>query len=90
MTVVVIKIVCLAGMRVSTPADGKYLRAMDFEGRGGRGTIGVTPNLDEAMKFEDAGVAMQYWRTRSKTVPTRPDGKPNRPLTAFTVEITKI
>jgi len=33
---------------------------------------------------------MSYWRRRSTVCPTRPDGKPNRPGTAFTVEIITV
>ena len=39
------------------------------------------------MRFVSIAEAMEYWRTVSTTVPFRPDGKPNRPLTAYTVEI---
>jgi hypothetical protein len=55
----------------------------------GRGHVVFTPHVEKALRFESAGAAMEFWRTRSKTVPTRPDGKPNRPLTAFTVEIRR-
>jgi hypothetical protein len=30
---------------------------------------------------------MKDWKRTSKTHPRRPDGKPNRPMTAFTVEV---
>ena len=39
------------------------------------------------MRFATRGDAMNFWRAPSKTRPTRMDGKPNRPLTALTVEI---
>lgn len=45
--------------------------------------------LAQALRFRSAAEAMMCWRLQSKTVPLRPDGKPNRPLTALTVEITK-
>ena len=35
----------------------------------------------------DAGTALAWWKAVSPNMPTRPDGKPNRPLTAFSVVI---
>jgi hypothetical protein len=69
------------------PHAGTYLKSADFEAHGGIGWMTFTRNPGSALKFDSAGAAIAYWRTRSKTVPTRPDGKPNRPLTALTVEI---
>lgn len=65
-----------------------YVRSADFEGDEGRGTIVLTTVPGDAMQFENAIDAMEFWRTESKTVPVRPDGRPNRPLTAYTVELT--
>jgi hypothetical protein len=56
----------------------------------GRGEITFTPNPKFARSFDNAGEAFEYWRQQSKTVPARPDGKPNRPITAYTVEIKPI
>jgi hypothetical protein len=53
----------------------------------GRGTLLVTDNQNEALTFASTGEAWEYWKQQSKRVPTRPDGKPNRPLTAYTVSI---
>jgi hypothetical protein len=69
---------------------GQYLRSCDFEYDRGRGYVTFTPDIDKAMKFTSKAEALEYWRTRSKTVPTRPDGKPNRPLTAYHVMIEDI
>jgi hypothetical protein len=41
------------------------------------------------MTFPDKAAAMAYYFTVSKTVPRRPDGRPNRPLTAYMIEITE-
>jgi hypothetical protein len=46
----------------------------------------TTPELDKAARFSTQ-VAMETWRRQSRTAPLRPDGKPNRPLAAFTVVI---
>lgn len=64
---------------------GQFLKSCDFEFAHGRGHATWTKDPSEAMKFPDAATAMRYWATQSKTMPTRPDGKPNRPLTAYHV-----
>ena len=40
------------------------------------------------MTFPSKAAALDYF-TASKTAPRRPDGRPNRPLTAYMIEITK-
>jgi len=69
------------------PIAGQYLKSFDFEAYRGRGYGTFTEKLDEAKAFDDKGLALQFWRTRSRTVPTRPDGKPNRPFTSTTIVI---
>jgi hypothetical protein len=72
------------------PASGgrtAFVKAFDFEGAEGRGELHWTADRTEAMRFDGAGAALEFWKTQSVTVPLRPDGKPNRPLTAFTIEI---
>jgi hypothetical protein len=85
-----IKCVEIADGRPSQLVAGKYLMCFDFEGEGGRGVGLWTADQGEAMTFETAADAMLFWRTQSKTVPLRADGKPNRPLTAFTVEVARV
>jgi hypothetical protein len=70
-----------------TTSVGQYLETVDFEAYHGRGFVRWTADPEKAMRFPSAGAAMQFWKTQSKTVPIRPDGKPNRPLTAYHVEI---
>lgn len=36
------------------------------------------------------GEVMAFWKTTSRVNPIRADGRPNRPLTAFTIEPVKI
>jgi hypothetical protein len=57
---------------------------------GGRGEVTLTDDLDAARKFASFQDVMECWKTQSKVVPLRDDGKPNRPLTAFTVQPHKI
>jgi hypothetical protein len=77
----------------STPFDGEFLVEYDPE-RDGTAPDGspmfahvvTTPDPDQAKKFPDFIEAAECWKRVCKRTPTRPDGKPNRPLTAFTVK----
>jgi hypothetical protein len=71
--------------RAADIPDGSYLEAFDPDVQNGRGYTKWTTDPIFAMRFVDAGAAMETWRMTSKTHPVRDDGKPNRPLTAFTV-----
>jgi hypothetical protein len=52
------------------------------------GLLEVTDNPDEAKSFPDAREALECWRqTAPAPFDVRPDGKPNRPLTAFSVSV---
>jgi len=71
------------------PLKGEYLVDYDPEAEHGRGYVVTTPDVEKARRFTFA----EAWATlgavpRSK--PTRPDGKPNRPLTATTWQILPI
>ena len=48
-----------------------------------------TEDETDAMVFPSFRAAWECWKTQSTVVPERPDGQPNRPLTAYTVEIRK-
>ena len=47
------------------------------------GHAAFTPSLDAAMKFASAGDAMRFTLQVHPTNPIRPDGRPNKPLTAY-------
>lgn len=51
----------------------------------GRATF--TSDPAEALQFTDVAAAMDFWKKPSTRRPLRSDGKPNRPLTAYTVEV---
>jgi hypothetical protein len=51
------------------------------------GVATLTPRLADARRFAHASEAMIAWNTVSDRRPLRPDGRPNKPLTALTVEI---
>ena len=49
----------------------------------------LTQNPDDAKTWSSTGEAFAYWTKVHPTVERRPDGKPNKPMTAFNVEITE-
>ena len=67
-----------------------WLKAFDAEAHDGLGYANFTDDFAEALHFRDVGKAMEFWRTRSKSRPLRADGRPNRPLTSFTVEVARL
>jgi len=69
------------------PHEGQWLKSFKHEAFGGRGHGEFTDDLDEAMRFANNAEAFEFWGKQSKTVPYRPDGRPNKPMTALTVEI---
>ena len=86
----VIRIVCMA-TGVPGPEDGKYIKdyVPDLD-RLGRGNVVCTSDKSQAKQFADAAEALAFWKHQSKRRPLRDDGRPNRPLTAFTVESEKV
>jgi len=78
-----------AATGVTTKHDGAYLVDCDVDWEGGIGAVISTKLRGCAMRFDDVGEAMEFWRRQSTVMPFRPDGKPNRPLTAFTIEILR-
>jgi len=74
---------------IAAANDGTWLVSCDVDGNDGHGIIKTTLVSRDARQFETPGQAMEYWRRVSTTHPVRRDGKPNRPLTAYTVEITQ-
>lgn len=75
-----------------TPIDGMYLMEYD---PGRDGTLGGQPitahilctqDKRKAMKFESLVELTETWKMTDPRNPVRYDGRPNRPLTAFTIE----
>jgi hypothetical protein len=60
-------------------AEGEWLVSYDPYAHGGRGEMTTTPYRAEATRF----TLIEFHRLYSTAVGIRPDGKPNRPLTAF-------
>lgn len=74
------------------PFAGEYLEAFDphFPADKGRGLMLTTKDKSKAKQFPSVYEAMNFWRQQSPTLPFRPDGEPNRPLTAFTVTFENV
>jgi hypothetical protein len=69
------------------PTVGCWLKSYDPEAHDGRGEAIWTADKDQAMKFESQAIAMQLWLVVPRARPVRADGRPNKPLTAFSVTI---
>jgi hypothetical protein len=69
------------------PHANQWLERFNHEAYGGQGYGEFTPDPAKAKRFVDSAAAMDFWRKQSRVRPKRPDGKPNRPLTALTVII---
>lgn len=69
---------------------GQYLMSFDHEAENGRGFGVYTSDPEKAMRFESAVAAMEFWNKVPACKPTRPDGRPNKPLTASTMQITRL
>ena len=72
---------------MNVPESGRYLMDFDVAVHPGHGSFPSTPSIRRAKHFANAGDATKFWQTQSLVVPLRTDGLPNRPLTAYTIEI---
>lgn len=63
---------------------GQWVETFDHDAYNGQGYGTFTDDKSKAMRFASHGEAFEFWRRVSTVNPTRPDGKPNRPLTACT------
>lgn len=89
----IIRIVDLVGMvaeQEPTAAVGQYVKHYDPDAHEGRGDLVTTTDLDDALVFDGFAEAWSAWQATSRTHPVRADGRPNRPLTAFTIEVTRV
>jgi hypothetical protein len=69
------------------PPLGAYLVRYDPEAHDGRGDSEWSPDPAHAQRFADVRAALDTLRAVPRCRPRRPDGKPNRPLMAFTVAV---
>ena len=72
---------------VHCPHAGQWLKTFNHDAQQGRGYGTFTSDPLKALHFATAAAAMQFWAKQSSVNPIRPDGKPNKPLTALSVEV---
>lgn len=79
------------GVMIDTGIDavGRYLAAYDPEYAEGYGTASWTDDPSQAMSFVSLAAARDCYQAVPFNRPLRPDGQPNRPLTAASVEIIR-
>jgi len=91
----VLQVVELAGMvtgpgpRARSP-EGQYVKAIDPDAHAGGGFVDLTDKIADARLFASHAEALAYWQRQSTVRPFREDGRPNRPGTAFTVELIPV
>jgi hypothetical protein len=69
---------------------GAFLAEYDPEARGGRGEVWWIEDVCRAVSFLDLAGAVECYRAVPENRRVREDGKPNRPLTVFTVEFVDL
>lgn len=77
--------ISLADSRTEGAPVGSHLASYSPEGDNGRGVAQWTRNPGQAMTLATAEAASACYRAVPYNCPQRPDGKPNRPLTMFSV-----
>lgn len=75
----------LQSILAKKPIPIAYLQSFDPDGNAGYGEIILTGDIDDAQRFASFLDVMEEWKRQSRTVPLRDDGKPNRPLTAYSI-----
>lgn len=68
----------------------RFVRSYDPNAQDGYGEVELTADKLKAKQFSDSTSAFEFWRQQSTVRPLREDGEPNRPLTAYTVEIVRM
>jgi hypothetical protein len=70
------------------PHAGAFLKRYDPDFRDGAGLVEVTEDPSQAQLFPDTVSAWEEWRRPSIVHPVRlTDGKPNRPMSAWTITV---
>lgn len=87
----VIRVLEVAGAQ-TMPGDpaGMYVVDCDVDAHDGRGDAELTDDWVRAKRFANIEEALTFYRRESTVKPLREDGQPNRPLTAYTVEVIRV
>ena len=67
-----------------------YVVKYDPEAYDGRGDVQLSHKRADALTFDSHEAAWAFWKQVPKNRPKRADGRPNRPLTAFSVWIEPV
>lgn len=89
MTVYALQVVGLASQAPGEEAE-MFVQSFDADAHDGMGQATLTPDRHEAKTFANGREALAFWTQASTVRPTRDDGQPNRPLTAYTVEVVPV
>lgn len=81
----VMQIVMGPGIDALEDATPRYLATFNIEAHDGRGDAVYTLDIAHAYKWDSMEDLMAAWKAQPKARPMRPDGKPNRPLTALSI-----
>lgn len=77
------------GLATGEPLNA-FLAAFDVDAMDGIGSARLTGDIQQALRFPDHSAVIDAWMRQSTVRPLRADGKPNRPLTAYTIEPMRI
>lgn len=87
----VIRIIGLAGVAIhGTGTPTGWVKKYQPEAFGGLGYLEVTNDLDKALKLDSFTQAMRLINRVPRNRPERADGKPNKPITTYHLEIQKL
>jgi hypothetical protein len=84
---VLVRVVCAAEPDVKTPHDGDWVVEWNPHTEWGVLGLSSTRERSKAKRFAHHADVFRQWKTTSIIQPVRPDGRPNRPLTAVSIEI---
>lgn len=91
-TAYVIRVIAQVGPAVQpeTHPNGKWIMRYDPEAFRGQGDAELTAKLKKAKRFPSKEAAITFIMQQPKARPVRADGKPNRPLLAFSLTIDPV
>lgn len=78
----------IIGSALGEPTNVDECYLVDYDPHYGiHGKIEASPDRAKAKVFADAMEFFKLYRTANRNKPLRPDGKPNRPITAYHLEV---
>ena len=86
----IVKVVGVAAGGDAGPHANRYVKQWNPHSPFGECWIDTVAEPWEARRFADLAQVVREQRTVSRVQQHRPDGKPNRPLTALTIQIEHV